>query len=70
MDKFQPDEYWKAIILYGLNASTYKIAFGKTLLALCEQGKNKFSWEELSKEFLKQYQLRLNIENQIGRAHV
>ncbi len=63
MNNFQPEEYWKAIILYGLNASTYKIAFGKTLLALCEQGQSKFSWEDLSKEFLNQYQLRLNIEN-------
>ena len=63
MDNFSPEEYWKAIILYGLNASTYKIAFGKTLLALCEQGKSKVSWEVLSKEFLHQYQVRLNIDN-------
>ena len=63
MDNFSPEEYWKAIILYGLNASTYKIAFGKTLLALCEQGKSKVSWEVLSKEFLHQYQMRLNIDD-------
>jgi hypothetical protein len=63
MNDFSSEEYWKAIILYGLNASTYKIAFGKTLLALCDQRKNKVSWETLSKEFLNQYQIRLGVEN-------
>ncbi len=68
---FSSDQYWKAIILYGLNASTYKIAFGKTLLALSGQGSNKISWESLSKEFLHQYQTRLDIENpmpQLGNS--
>ena len=62
MEKFSSEEYWKAIILYGLNASTYKIAFGKTLLALCGQQKHKISWESLSREFLNQYQIRLGID--------
>ena len=62
MENFSPEEYWKAIVLYGLNASTYKIAFGKTLLELCEKGQNKVSWEVLSTEFLNQYQIRLNID--------
>ncbi len=62
MQKFTTEEYWKAIILYGLNASTYKIAFGKTLISLCAQGITKATWELLSFEFLKQYQERLMVD--------
>jgi len=29
---FSPQDRWKALVLYGLNTATYKIAFGKTLL--------------------------------------
>ena len=29
---FNPDDYWKAIILYGLNAATYKMALAKCIL--------------------------------------
>ena len=63
MEKFSSEEYWKAIVLYGLNASTYKIAFGKTLLALCDHQQHRVSWESLSREFLNQYQVRLSIDN-------
>ena len=34
--KFENVDYWKAIILYGLNQATYKIALGKTLLELAD----------------------------------
>jgi len=30
-DAFSTEDYWKALILYGLNQATYKIALGKTL---------------------------------------
>jgi len=35
--KFGNVDYWKAIILYGLNVATYKIALGKTLLELAKK---------------------------------
>ena len=63
MSKFNTEDYWKAIILYGLNASTYKIALGKTLINFAKNKTNTVSWEELSKEFLNQYLLRLNQDN-------
>lgn len=59
MEKFSDKDYWKGIILYGLNAATYKIALGKTLLTLAEQNNHSVSWNELSKEFLDQYINRL-----------
>ena len=31
VDSYSNRDYWKAIILYGLNNATYKIALGKTL---------------------------------------
>ena len=39
--KFANVDYWKAIILYGLNVATYKIALGKTLLGLAQNNKNE-----------------------------
>jgi hypothetical protein len=62
MIEFSPKDYWKVLILYGLNQATYKIALGKTLLALCANGQTKVSWENLSKEFLQQYLQRLQVE--------
>jgi hypothetical protein len=56
---FADEDYWKAIILYGLNQSTYKIALGKTLVTFSKVNKDKVTWEELSKEFLTQYRDRL-----------
>lgn len=30
-DKFSIEDYWRAVILYGLNVATYKIALAKCL---------------------------------------
>ena len=59
MAKFETQDYWKALILYGLNQATYKIALGKALLNLCEQGHTNVPWDVLSREFLQQYIHRL-----------
>jgi hypothetical protein len=59
MTKFETKDYWKALILYGLNQATYKIALGKTLFNLCDQGYTDVPWDVLSKEFLQQYIHRL-----------
>lgn len=53
-------DYWKAIILYGLNNATYKIALGKTLLELANRDITHVPWGMLSEEFLKQYKDRLD----------
>lgn len=58
-DSFDNLDYWKAIILYGLNQATYKICLGKTLLELAGQGINEVDWSVLSKSYLDNYILRL-----------
>ena len=58
--KFNDLDYWKAIILYGLNNATYKIALGKTLLDCAREGENILKWEDLSKRFLDHYKIRLD----------
>ena len=59
MTEFETKDFWKALILYGLNQATYKIALGKTLFKLCDQGYTDVPWDVLSKEFLQQYINRL-----------
>jgi hypothetical protein len=59
MPQFTDHDYWKALILYGLNQATYKIAFGKTLLSRSDQEYTTVSWDVLSHEFLQQYLDRL-----------
>lgn len=61
MSDFSVEDYWRAIILYGLNQATYKIALGKSLITLSGQGKTVFTWDELSAEFLRQYRKRLDV---------
>lgn len=58
---FDDSDYWKAIILYGLNQATYKLALGKVLLSFALQQKTLISWEELSSEFFEQYRQRLRV---------
>lgn len=65
MNTFTTKDYWKALILYGLNQATYKIALGKTLLSLCTEGQTNVTWEQLSKEFFLQYLQRLSQEDQM-----
>ena len=55
VDTFSNRDYWKAIILYGLNNATYKISLGKTLLELASRDTTHICWNVLSEEFLKQY---------------
>jgi len=58
-NKFEDIDYWKAIILYGLNQATYKIALGKTLLELVHLGHETIDWPLLSKLYLDNYIKRL-----------
>ena len=59
---FSPVEYWKALILYGRNTATYKIALGKTLIEFCSSGFAKVDWNVLADSFLKQYESRLLVD--------
>ena len=56
---FNPDDYWKAIILYGLNAATYKMALAKCLLSFAKNAKTVISWGELAEAFYFRYKQRL-----------
>lgn len=60
MDRFEDIDYWKGIVLYGLNQATYKIALGKTLLALANEGKEVVDWNRLSKVYLDIFVERLS----------
>src|SRR5262245_3967456 len=60
---FSPRDHWKALVLYGLNSATYKIAFGKSLLNLSAIGTTTVPWEMLSRQFLDQYIARLSVDS-------
>lgn len=62
-EQFSARDHWKSLVLYGLNAATYKIAFGKTLLDFAQNGQSNVTWEQLSKAFLDHYIARLNVES-------
>ncbi len=61
--QFSARDHWKALVLFGLNTATYKIAFGKVLLEFARSGQSTVSWEQLSKAFLDQYIARLSVES-------
>jgi hypothetical protein len=63
MGKFDDIDYWKGIVLYGLNQATYKIALGKTILELASAGNEVVSWELLSKVYLDNYIERLKLSD-------
>ena len=63
MAHFDDIDYWKGIVLYGLNQATYKIALGKTLVDLADDGKTTIEWHVLSKAFLDNYVSRLKQSN-------
>lgn len=58
--KFSEVEFWNGIILYGLNAATYKIALGKTLLDLTQANQEVVTWDALSKAYFDNYLARLS----------
>lgn len=68
---FDNKDYWKGIILFGLNAATYKMALAKTLLEYSVKGTNKIQWTELSQTYLENYleRLKQNKMPQQGNPH-
>lgn len=60
MSDLKPNELWRAIILYGLNQATYKMALGRVLINQTALGNNEISWKILSKGFLDSYIERID----------
>jgi hypothetical protein len=56
---FSAEDYWRAIVLFGLNTATYKIALGKCLITFAKQAKTSVSTPELSEAFFDLYSRRL-----------
>jgi hypothetical protein len=46
-----PENYWRAVILFGQNVASYKFALAKTLIELSGTGKDILSLEELAEPF-------------------
>jgi hypothetical protein len=59
MDDFAEQDYWRCIILYGLNAATYKMALAQVLLRFSSEGATSVPWTALAEAFLDAYQHRL-----------
>ena len=60
---FTSKDKWKGIILFGLNAATYKMALAKSLLEFSSMGKTIVPWDELSENYLGHYLERLKSKN-------
>ena len=59
MPSFNKQDYWQAIVLYGLNAATYKMALATVLLESARKGETTLDWGELSSRYLGEYVKRL-----------
>ena len=49
------EDFWRALILFGKNSSTYKMALGKCLLSYSQQSKDKISLDDLAFDFYNLY---------------
>lgn len=56
---FTNDDYWRAVILYGLNTATYKIALAQCLISFSEQGLTKVTMPQMAEAFFDIYLKRL-----------
>lgn len=54
-----PQDYWRAIVLYGANVATYKIALAICLMRFAEQDKTQVTMNELAQAFFQAYRQRL-----------
>ena len=49
------EDYWRALILYGLNQSTYKIALGKLLGDYAYENRVRIDLDDLTSDFIDIY---------------
>ncbi|WP_069648997.1 HNH endonuclease [Caloranaerobacter ferrireducens] len=69
MNNFTSKDYWRALILYGLNTATYKMAFAKCLDHFVDKKKTEVKMIELAEVFFDLYLNRLkNGMPQLGMA--
>lgn len=62
-------DYWRALILYGQNASTYKIALGKLLSNYASENQARVDMDEVTVDFIDIYLDRLkNGKPQLGQV--
>lgn len=64
-----PTLCWRAIVLYGLNTATYKIALGRTLEHLAWAGRDRVTMPELAEVFFDLYAERLREGNRPQLSH-
>ena len=58
MNEPTPEQYWRGLILFGVNVSTYKLGLGQLLLRYGIEGRDTIPLEDLSHDFLQLYQRR------------
>lgn len=56
---FSVSDLWRAIVLYGLNTATYKMALGKCLADLVREGRSQIAIDDLADRFFRLYTERL-----------
>lgn len=56
---FTNEDFFKGIVLFGLNAATYKMALAQTLLNASRNQSNELLWSELSENYFNAYLDRL-----------
>jgi hypothetical protein len=64
-----PTLSWRAIVLYGLNTATYKIALGRSLEYLARAGRDRVTMPELAEVFFDLYAERLQEGNRPQLSH-
>ena len=62
------ENYWRAVILFGRNVASYKVALGHSLLELASQGKEVITLEELSDPFSRHICDHLKIADKQGTS--
>jgi hypothetical protein len=51
-------EYWRAVVLYGANVATYKIALATVLITLAKERCTSVSMQDLARAFFTLYRVR------------
>jgi len=54
------DEIWKAVIQYGKNMSTYKMALGDLLINYAKKNQEQVTLDELTNDFFNSYKIRMD----------
>jgi hypothetical protein len=69
--KFTNEDFFKGIVLFGLNTATYKMALARTLIQASREQKNYLAWEDLSEQYFQAYLERIesNPMPQQGNPH-